>query len=763
MTWRPGRVSQNRAVRTGRQLSGLLAFAILLLISVAAAWEQQPHGHRAASAAEEVFSAGRAFRTVEAIASRPHPVGTAEHDRVRDHLVAELRKLGLETEIQPGIGRYPAGIQRDVLGMGRAENIVARLPGTHATGTVYLAAHYDSVPSGPGANDDGVGVATIVETVRALRASRAELRNDLVVLLTDAEEPGLFGAEAFIADGRQDRRPSVVINHEARGAGGVPQLWRLTHPDGTLIDAVAHAAPRPNADSLSTTLGEAQAGSSNTDYAALEPSGLRVLDWAYAGRSAYYHNRFDDPAHVDLATMQQLGENSLAQAREFGNRDLAVADEPDRSYFTLPFGLLVVTPVWVTIVLAVLALLATGWVVRQVRRSGEASVPRVLGAAATAFVAIPAAMAAVYGLWEAVLWLRPDYRPLFVDPYRPEFYYVAMLVLAAAVLLAWWVLARRIFGASAAAVGMLCCVTLLGVVITALAPVAGQAVVVPGVAAAIGVALTFLLPDRWRLPVLTVFLLPAAIFLGSTWTALQAGVAAAPFLVAPIVAVLGGLVTLTLAHTWPVRRSWPIPVLAVVLAAALAAAGIVVDRADDAHPDPVQLIYALDADRGEAAWLSRNAPARWTRDFVADTAPAPRFADLGTDMVASGPAAAQAIPAPTAQILSDTTDSGQRTVRLRLRSARGATSLELRFDTPIQTLRVSGREVTPVPAKGFRFYAPPQDGVEVEFTAAAGPLPLRLFDYTWLPDSGVEAYRNPPGDIYFRQDSSAIVFVSVPL
>ncbi|QLY31706.1 M20/M25/M40 family metallo-hydrolase [Nocardia huaxiensis] len=751
-------------MRVGREISGLLAFALLLVVVLATAWEQQPHGYRDDSAPGDVFSAARAYRTIEEIAQRPHAVGTAEHDRVRDHLVGELRKLGLETEIRSGIGRWPESMKRAEVGIGRADNIVARIPGTAPTGTVYLAAHYDSVPSAPGANDDGAGVAAILETARVLRESETGLRNNVVLLLTDAEEPGLLGADAFVAAGDYDRDGGVVVNLEARGAGGPPLLWRLTRPDGDLVRTVAQAVPRPNTDSLTTALAGDQT-SSNTDFAAFEPGGLRVLDWAFVGESVYYHNRLDDPAHVNLATLQQLGDNTVAQARDFGERDLRALDDPaDKAYFTLPFGVLVVVAPWVMIALAVLALALVAWIVWQVRRAGETSIRRVLLAAATAFVAVPLAMAVVYGWWWLVGRIRPEFAAAPVDPYDPEFYQAAVIVLSVAVLAFWWVFARRMFGPTAAGVGLLTCVTVVGALFAAVAPAASVLLMVPAFAAAAAVALTFVTPESLRLPVLTVFLLPAALFLGgSLWSGVQAGLTSAPFLAAPLLVLLGGLLMLTLTHAWPQRRGWAIPVAGLVLTLVLTATGLALYKVDAAHPRLSQLIYALDADRREAQWLSTQQPDDWTRNFVSGTAPGGVFAELWPKAVSSEPTGAQSISAPVAEILSDTTENGKRKVTLRVRSTRAATRIDLRWgDAPVESLRVAGREITLSETAGFRFFAPPAEGVDVELIVPAGPLPLRLTDYSWLPDSGVETYPPTPEDTYLRQDSACAVTVTVP-
>ena len=85
------------------------AFALLALLAIAILRVSRPPSPVAATAPDTVFSAERALRHVEQIAVRPHPMGSAEHDRVRDYIVAQLTQLGIKPQIQlsTGIGtRY---------------------------------------------------------------------------------------------------------------------------------------------------------------------------------------------------------------------------------------------------------------------------------------------------------------------------------------------------------------------------------------------------------------------------------------------------------------------------------------------------------------------------------------------------------------------------------------------------------------------------------------------------------------------------------
>lgn len=62
-------------------------------------------------------------------------------------------------------------------------------------------------------------MSAVLEAARALTEG-PRLRNDVVFVLTDAEEACLCGAEAFVGQHPLAADGGVVLNLEARGSGG---------------------------------------------------------------------------------------------------------------------------------------------------------------------------------------------------------------------------------------------------------------------------------------------------------------------------------------------------------------------------------------------------------------------------------------------------------------------------------------------------------------------------------------------------------------
>jgi hypothetical protein len=80
----------------------------------------------------------------------PTPIGSVGSDAIRDQLVAALSAAGFNVEVQTGVGSQTF---ESTTVAGRVDNVVASLAGQDSTGSVVLAAHYDS--AGESAVRDG--------------------------------------------------------------------------------------------------------------------------------------------------------------------------------------------------------------------------------------------------------------------------------------------------------------------------------------------------------------------------------------------------------------------------------------------------------------------------------------------------------------------------------------------------------------------------------------------------------------------------------
>ncbi|AIQ52899.1 hypothetical protein R70331_16135 [Paenibacillus sp. FSL R7-0331] len=281
------------------------------------------------NASPDSFSAERAMEKLQVIAKEPHPIQTPEHDKVRDYLLSELEGLGLQPEIQKP---FVSNVWNGERILGYIENIVTRIPGTDNSKAVMIAAHYDSVATGPGAADDGAAIAAMLETVRALQVS-GPLKNDLILLMTDAEEPGMLGAEAFMNEHPWVKDVGLVFNFEARGNKGASFMFETSGQNGWMVQEFLKAAPQPLAYSLLYDVYKHMPN--DTDLTKFREGGLAGLNFAFASGLDTYHQPTDTPDNLDQASLQHHGEYMLSLTRHFGNLDLTQVEQEDRVYFNV--------------------------------------------------------------------------------------------------------------------------------------------------------------------------------------------------------------------------------------------------------------------------------------------------------------------------------------------------------------------------------------------------------------------------------------------
>src|SRR6478672_8157480 len=350
-------------------LAGSLALALLIAVLTL----QSPPPVPATAPATE-FSAARAMVDVREIAQRPHPVGSADHIRVRTLLLERMAALGLQTSIQTG-PFSPEAVQRIERNGGSATgleltNLVGVLPGRDPRlPAVALMAHYDTVPVSAGAADDTAGVAAILETVRAIRA-RGPADRTLVVMLTDGEELNLDGARVFWGGHPLRDRIGAVVNLEARGGGGRAMMFETGRGNAQTIGLFARTGVRAtggiSSNSLAVFVYEQMPN--GTDFTLPKERGVQGINLAFIGRPDQYHARGSTPDALDKGSLQHIGSQALETSDALLRARALPATTQNLVYSDL-FGRVIVghAPAtgWLLLGLAFLALAAALWRARS--------------------------------------------------------------------------------------------------------------------------------------------------------------------------------------------------------------------------------------------------------------------------------------------------------------------------------------------------------------------------------------------------------------
>ena len=270
------------------------------------------------------FSAVRAKETIAAIAKAPHSVLDSEaHEAVYSYLCAELRSLGLE----PVTTSYPSPPLRYLETDNPIKNISATMDGA-SDNAILLVAHYDSAygydgalkkavkGESFGACDDGYGIATLLETLRALKALGKPLQNDVIVLFTDSEETGCAGAEAELKNNLAAyKNVRFVMNLEARGVRG-PALMFETGAKNAAVTAY-YARHARSAASFSFATAVYSVMPNDTDLTNFKNYGFQGLNFAVIDGMEYYHTAGDSLSNVDLGSLQHYGNQVLSVTRSF--------------------------------------------------------------------------------------------------------------------------------------------------------------------------------------------------------------------------------------------------------------------------------------------------------------------------------------------------------------------------------------------------------------------------------------------------------------
>jgi Peptidase family M28 len=744
--------------RRSDSLAGPITFALLILIGFSAIRSIQPPAAVDANAPATEFSAARAMRDVREIAKQPHPLGSAENDRVREYLVGRLRELGASPEVQTATvaRRSPSGPDTWAV----VNNIVAKIPGTNPTGAVLMVAHYDSVPSGPGAGDNAASVAAILETMRALKAGGTALRNDLVVLFTDGEELGLLGAKGFVETYPALNNIKVVLNFDMRGDYGPSRMFQTSSHNSWLIDQLADA-PFPYATSAAEAMYKRLPG--DTDLTVFLDAGIAGMNFAAAGGITRYHTALDNADLLDQRTLQHQGSYALSLARRFGSIGLNAFTNADEVSFVVA-GSLIRYSARLAIPLAILVTILVLVVLRNGARDGRFSIGGIAAGFGIYLIAILVALVEARGVWSLMAALA-GWRMLPVHTTYGGFYYsLAADVLIFGSLWAAYALLSRSIRLQNLGAGALLVWTVMMLATSIAMPGGSYIFTWPLLFAALAMSFRPRATDVSVAILVLVALAPGTVMLAPSFAASADGTMLFLVFCGLTSALLFGLIILYLDFLTSGRR-WIVPAVLGVLALVMIVKGNAASNFDASHPHPDSIFYFQDTDRARARWVSLDSrPDFFTAQFfqhhvrggwlpklaglaTRDTPDSNLasishdFAYLNRGRTIEGDAPLINAPPPELKVLDDSTLLGERTVKMHIASARKASIIWMSVPVGVTVMgsSIDGRSPGDRVTDGWTgwYWGAPSAGFDLTLKLATpAPFVVTVIDQTdGLPDT----------------------------
>jgi hypothetical protein len=777
-------------LRHPRHLAGPITFALLILIAFLAIRSIEPPAAVDENAPVTEFSAARAMRDVSEIAKAPHPLGSAENDRVREYLVGRLRELGANPEVQTVTVARRTRFGPDTWAV--VNNLIAKIPGTNPTGAVLMVAHYDSVPSEPGAGDNAASVAAILETIRALKAGTAP-SNDVIALFTEGEEVGLLGAQGFVETYPALHNIKVVLNFDMRGDYGPSMMFQTSAHNSWLIDQLAAAAPFPHATSAAEAVYKRLPN--DTDLTVFLNAGMAGMNFAAAGGITRYHTALDNAGLLSRRTLQHQGSYALSMARQFGSIDLNAQQTGDAVFFValgelIHYSARLAIPLAIVVTILLLGVLWIGI------RDGRFTLAGIASGFAIYAIAIVVAVAEARAAWWLMAALA-GWRMLPVRTTYGGFYFsvASDALIFGSLWLAYEVLGRR-FHLRNLGAGALVVWTVMMLATSIAMPGASYIFTWPLLFATLAVSIRAHPAERRFAILALVALVPAIVMLAPLFAASPDGTML--FLVfSGLSAVLLFGLFIPYIDFLTAGRRWIVPGVLGVLALVMIIKGNAASNFDPSQPHPDSIFYFLDTDRARARWVSLDSrPDRFTSQFFqhhvrggwlpklaglatrdtpdADLTRIPHdFAYLNRGRTTEGDAPLIDVAPPELKVLDDSTILGARTVKMHIASARKASIVWMTVPVGVTVLGASidGNSPGDRVSDGWSgwYWRAPAAGFDLTLKLATpAPFVVTVIDQTdGLPNTPALAIKPRPPDTmptpFLFFDSTTLVRKTFPI
>ena len=759
----------------GKDRGLIIACAGVVLLLAVSLWAYRTPAPLAADAPATAFSGIRARDILKDLVGDgvPHPLGSAADASVRDRIVKRLTALGYTTELQTGLAC------NDYATCGTPTNIIATRGDLGGRDAVMLAAHYDSVPAGPGASDDGVGVANLLEIARILTLI-PQPPHPVVLLVTDGEEAGLLGAYLFTNQHRLAKQIKAAVNMDTRGVSGPSFMFETGSANAWLMRLYGNATLQPITNSLCYVIYKTLPN--NTDFTVFKGASYQGFNLAFIGDVGHYHTPLDNWENSSPSTMQHQGANALSGLLALARAPDLNQPAADSMFFDVLARSVIVWPMNAVLPAAIAALLlllaAAVLLIRGRYLSGREAAYGFLGALVNVLLGGLLSVG-VLALLKFLGRVPPMQAPPWIaHPFATHVAFAALSVLSAVAVGAGF--ARRA-GFWGLWLGGASLIALLSVATAALLPAADYVLLVAALAAALAALPCLIAIIKGRAPTRggtdVAALVPGFVMLALSLPLLlmlYPGIGTLAWPIGTLVLCLtaGFLLPLLADATRAARQR--LAVLAAVAAFGGICITVLLPTYSPRWPQRVNVEYWVDADSGSAHWWTQAASLHLPRAMaeVLHFDPVPRARFPGYPLQGFfAPAQTVKLAAPELRQISAASGASSSHVELLLHSPRGASGAFVIFpaDAGVQAALIAAPS-GPLRVKLYKLAngatvlrAPglPDAGLQFAIDVGAAPMTVQVFDESYglpqdLPD-GSALQRARPKNATSSQDGDVTV------
>lgn len=710
------------------------AIAVLLLIA-AIIWSFEALMPRQVSSIDTEknnFSTARALVHLEAISQNPHSGNTAEHGQVREYIINELEKLGLETHVQEAFSITSWG------NLAKPKNILTRVKGSEPGKALLLLSHYDSSPhSSFGASDAGSGVVTILEGIRAFLSEGRIPKNDIIILITDAEELGLNGADIFVNKHEWAKDVGLVLNFEARGSGGPSYMLVETNGgNAKLIDGFVEANPKyPVANSLAYSIYKMLPN--DTDLTRFRVDGdMDGFNFAFIDDHYDYHTALDNFERLDRNTLEHQGSYLMPLLNYFSDANLSnLKSEDDSIYFNVPLFKTVTYPFSLIWPMLVLAFLIFGGLVTFGLRKRRINTDDILKGFIPFLGAVILSGVLSLILWQSILkkLIYPEYSEMLHGfTYNGHTYIAAFVSLSLGI--CFWIYGKYNKPANTAnlLVGPIFIWLILCLVVAIM--LKGASFFILPVFFALLSLFVLLRQRKPSLILMALLCFPVLMIMSPFIKMFPVGLGLnILFVSAILVALIFGLV-ISVFGFFRHKKRWSYALFFIAFCLLIAAHFNSDFNAE--NPKPNSLVYMLDGDTNSALWATYDTTLdEWTEAYLGED---PNTADdISSNVLGSKyssgftfvrQADVKALEYPDIEVFKDSIIGELRYISIYIESNRNADRLELFADPKLmfRDFTLNGVEAIKRDEDGYAFQDRERNRLFTYFTSDGEPLELRF-------------------------------------